>query len=346
MSGFSLGFRRVAHASRPGSRACLRRGAGIGTAALLALCALGPQARAADDWIDDEPRWIPSLRFGFDTFAYDTQSSVRNDVNPPRNEGTQESNTRRFQLQLGGELMGPIFAAIPGHPRAFVQAGTQFKPFSSDSIFDLGVGGNTETDIVQYQTSLANAKARFPNDPSAWPLEPDAFLGEGSEIDAEFQSLSWNAALGVAFTFPLADALLLELRPSIAYNLDRIEMSGGITTVLNTGQTTLIFVELPPPGPVNDSFQSVPVYQVFRGSASERVTQHSLGPGLELGVALFRSARPVRVSLYADLRFLWVLGDTTTEFSDSVGSYEVTRDRFGIRGGAGLRFSWVGFGAR
>jgi hypothetical protein len=54
----------------------------------------------------------------------------------------------------------------------------------------------------------------------------------------------------------------------------------------------------------------------------------------------------VRVSLYADVRFLWVISDRTTEFSDSVATYEVERDPFGIRGGAGLRFSWVGFGAR
>ena len=61
---------------------------------------------------------------------------------------------------------------------------------------------------------------------------------------------------------------------------------------------------------------------------------------------LFRELRPVRVSLYADARFLWVLGDRTTTFSDSVATYDVRRDGFGIRGGAGLRFSWVGLGPR
>jgi hypothetical protein len=312
----------------------------------VAACVLSQTGRAAEEWVDEEPRWIPSLRFGFDTFEYATQATVRNDLNPPRNAGTENSETRRFQFQLGGELMGPILDGLPGHPRLFAQAGTQFKPFSSNSVFDLGVGGDTETDINSFRIALANAKALFPNNPMNWPLVPDAFEGEGSEIDAEFQNFSWHAALGVGFTFPLADALLLELKPSIAYNIDRIDMTGSITTVRDTGQTELLLVERPPPGPGGDSFQSVPIFEIHRGNASEPITQHSLGPGFELGLVLFRSTRPVRVSLYADVRFLWVISDRTTEFSDSVATYEVERDPFGIRGGAGLRFSWVGFGAR
>jgi hypothetical protein len=323
----------------------LRR-AGLGAAALLALCVVGQTGRAAEEWVEEEPRWIPSLRFGFDTFQYGVKSSVQNDFNPPRNSGTDDSANQLFQFQLGGELMGPIFEGLPGHPRLFAQAGTQFKPFSSDRVFDVGVGGDTELDINDYRITLATAKALFPNNPMNWPPVPDAFEGEGSEIDAEFQDFSWHAALGVAFTFPLADALLLELKPSVAYNIDRIDMSGKITTVFDTGDTELLLVERPPAGPAGDSFQSVPIFEVHRGNASERITQHSLGPGFELGLVLFRSVRPVRVSLYADVRFLWVLGDRTTEFSDSLATYEVERDPFGIRGGAGLRFSWVGFGAR
>jgi hypothetical protein len=39
-----------------------------------------------------------------------------------------------------------------------------------------------------------------------------------------------------------------------------------------------------------------------------------------------------------------VSGSTTT-FADPAGvaTYSVTRDDFGVKGGGGLRFSWVGF---
>ena len=43
---------------------------------------------------------------------------------------------------------------------------------------------------------------------------------------------------------------------------------------------------------------------------------------------------------------LWLISDPTTTFSDPAGlaTYTVTRDEFGVRGGAGLRFSWKGLG--
>jgi hypothetical protein len=335
---FPVGFRLVAPLPPRRRRVSTRRGAGLGVAALLTLCLLGQGARADEEWVDEEPRWIPSLRFGFDTFEYDTQATVQNNLNPPRNAGTQNTTNRLFQFQLGGELMGPMFDA-PGHPRLFVQAGAQFYPFSSDSVFDVGTGGDVNSDISGFQQNLAQQKARNCVALDTCPLIPDSFDGEGSEIDSQFQNLSWNAALGVAFSIPLADALLLELRPSIAYNIDRIEMSGSITTVFDTGLTTLIPATV---GGVT-TLQEVPDLMAVFGQASDKVTQHSLGPGLELGLVLFRSTRPVRASLYADVRFLWLLGDRTTTFSDSVATYEVRRDPFAIRGGAGLRFSWVGF---
>jgi hypothetical protein len=336
-------FRLVAP---PSPRRARRSGwlAGPAAALLLALCSIGHGAWAEDEWVEEEPSWVPSLRFGFDTFEYSTQATVENTLNPPKNQGTQNSKQRLFMFQLGGELMGPMLGEFPGHPRLFVQAGVQFKPFSSDSIFQIGVDADPEKAVNDFQINLANAKARFPNTPDNWPLLPETFTGEGSTIDADFQNVSWSGALGVAFTFPVADSALLELKPSIAYNIDRIDMSGSITTVLDTGETKLIFVDLPGPG--RESFQSVPVLEVNRGAASTSVTQHSLGPGIELGLVLFRSSRPIRASLYADARFLWLLSSPNTSFSDSISSYSVHRDPFEIRGGAGVRFSWVGFGGR
>jgi hypothetical protein len=284
---------------------------------------------------DQEPRWIPSIDFGFDAFAYSAKASVENDLNPPAQEGAQSNSIVELPLRLGGELMGPSFEGLPGRPRLFVQGGVQFNPFSSDKIFKVGeLRGDTELDVfVQRSIYLADIAARcYERDPpNCYPIEAEQFQGQGSEMYTELQNPSWYAALGVAFGVPVADSLLLQVKPSIAYNVEQIDMTGKITTVVETD-------------PVNKMFE------VHRNTASASSTDHSLGLGIELALGLFRSSRPIRTSLYVDARFLWLLSDPTTEFSDpgptGFASFTVERDEFGIRGGAGVRLSWMGFGGR
>lgn len=327
-----------------------------GGALLLALCLRGPTAWAEGPPEDEEPRWIPSLHFGFETFDTDTKSMVENDINSPAQEGTGSNASRQLMTQLGGELMGPRFEGLPGRPRLFVQAGLQLNSLSDDKIFQVGdLRVDTELEIKKFQNirerdlardnlpvrggnGIADCLEQVP-EPTCLTAEPGDFEGQGSLINEDFQNPSWYAALGVAFDVPVAKSLLLQVKPSIAYNADRIDFSGRITTV----------VETEPVGEVPDherlgTDRGVPV--VHRGSASASTTHHSLGAGLELGLVLFRSARPIRTSLYADARFLWLLSDRTTTFSDSVASYGVRRDTFGIRAGAGVRFSWMGLGGR
>jgi hypothetical protein len=59
----------------------------------------------------------------------------------------------------------------------------------------------------------------------------------------------------------------------------------------------------------------------------------------------FRSIRPIRISVFAQVRALWLVSGTTTSFTDpdGIATYRVERDDLAFRGGAGLRFSWVGF---
>jgi hypothetical protein len=301
-------------------------------AALVALCLMG-QAGWAEP--APEPRWIPSIDFGFDTFAYSAQASVENDINPPEQEGTQTDPTVLLPFRLGGELMGPAFEGLPGRPRLFVQGGLQLKTFSSDKIFKIGeLGGDAETDVTGFRSIhsvrvAARCDVREALD--CWIGEPGQFEGQGSEIYAELQNPSWYAALGVAFSVPIADSLLFQVKPSIAYNVEEIDMTGRIATVVEID-------------PVNEMFE------IHRDAASASSTDHSIGVGIELALGLFRDHRPIRTSLFVDARFLWLISDSTTEFSSSspisFGSFTVERDEFGVRGGAGVRFSWMGFGER
>ena len=344
-------------------------------ALLLALCGVAHAAFAEEDWNAEEsgeqdwgahePSWIPSLSFGFDTFDYKTTNSVVNMVNPPFWQGVGTNSERELQLLTDGELMGPILAAWPGHPRPFASVGFQFSPFASDNIYQNGLlRGDAETDITQF-LSLLNSQVYRPaggngcldtTPPSCDTREPQDFDGQGSQIEAKFKT-SWHAALGAAFTFPMGESLLLQVKPSIAYNVDQIDMTGTITTVTENPSNTWVD-------------PNIPEYTIHRGGASSTATNHSLGPGLELAVALSRS-RPIRASLFVDTRFLWLLGNPTTSFSDSVqglsicrdsqpgpgavpgclaangdppvAHYSVRRDSFSFRAGAGVRLSWVGF---
>ena len=331
-AGFSIRCSRRVPAASPGRRRAGWNAAGRGGVALLLLCLMGQAAWAEDA---EEPGWIPSISLAFDTFAYNTDASAENHLNPPAQEGVQDNASNQLRYQLGAELMSPRLA-LPGRPRLFVQGGAELGAPSSDQIFEVGnLSGDPEEDIRSFRAAQGADRRLGCEDPPPTCLTAveGEFEGQGSTIEATITDPSWYAALGVAFEFPVASSLLLQLKPSAVYNVEKVDLSGQMTTVIETG---------PPTRPYRQTFD------VHRGAASDSTTDHSVGCGLELGLVIFRSVRPVTTSLYVNARFLWLLGDTTTTFSDPGGlaTFSVDREPFTIRGGAGLRFSWLGFGGR
>jgi len=288
------------------------------------------------------PRWIPSIETGFETFDYNTKAEVTNLINPPAWQTDQHEASRQLMYRIGGELMGPAFENLPGTPRLFAKGGAQFKTFSANEISgiaDPAVVGEPESSVTTYYLRGNLKGENLPTD----------FVGQGNIVNADFQDPSWYAALGVAFSFPIGENLLLQFRPSLQYSMEKIDMWGVLTTV---NETT-------PPGVVDpepDCGTAIPplpagtlpcnrIFTVYKSRADASTTDHSLGFGTEVAVALFRKVRPIRVSLYAEARFLWLLNGSTTSFRDDAGvaTYNVSRDNFGIKGGGGVRFSWVGF---
>jgi len=86
-------------------------------------------------------------------------------------------------------------------------------------------------------------------------------------------------------------------------------------------------------------------FTIFRSdSGRESRVYHHLGPRLELAFVLSREARPIRTTFYVEGSFLWLLGDRTERLADSSGiaRYSLERDETSLRGGAGIRFSWIG----
>jgi hypothetical protein len=290
-----------------------------------------PPAAAADDL--QEPSWIPSIEIGLETFDYNVDTTVVNQINPPSWQGNQSEAERQTMFRIGGELMGPMFEDLPGRPRLFAKGGIQVRLFSSDDIFGDGnpvVPLQPKRGLIQYNT----------NGLSAFDL-PSFFEGQGSEVTGQFQDPSWYAGLGVAFSVPFGTNWLVYLKPSVQYSMEKIDLSGALTTVDEPIPRVDPFpcgVKLSDPPCIRDFF-------IYRSGSDTSTTDHSVGMGLEIAMVPFRNVRPIRVSLYAEARFLWLVSGSTTSFADSggVAAYSVTRDDFGIKGGGGLRFSWMGF---
>jgi hypothetical protein len=307
---------------------------------LLALCLTGQIARAQGERFGEEPGWIPSINVGFETFASSTTSSVENHLNPPAQEGSQSNSSQQLLAEIGGELMAPRFEWLPGRPRLFAQGGVGLNTFSSNEIFRIGdVAGDTELDIAIFQGRRAFqlsidrlprpggngiADCLEPTPPTCLTADAGDFEGQGSEISAKLQAPGVDAGLGLAFDVPVGRSLLLQVKPSVAYNFQRVDFSARIKTVIETD-------------PVNE------VFEIHQAGASTSSNDHRLGMGLELGLALFRSHVPIRTSLYLNTRLLWLLSDPTVTFSDPIATYRVQRETFEVRGGAGVRFSWMGF---
>lgn len=188
--------------------------------------------------------------------------------------------------------------------------------------------------------------------------------GNGSQVNVKLGDVSWYAGLGIGFDIPIGESLLLQLKPSIAYQGEPVKLSGQLVTT-TIDEIPVSFTCRPNKNcPFGTDF-ATQQFAVWRGPSSSDLVDHHLGLGLELDLGLSRSSWPVRASLFVDTRLLWLVSDPTTTFSNPVGernllgpravdsvttptdfpvaSYRVTRDEFEVRGGAGVRFSWVGF---
>jgi hypothetical protein len=290
-----------------------------------------------------EPSWIPSIEVGLETFDYNVDTTVVNQINSPSWDGTQKEAERQTMFRFGGELMGPMFENLPGRPRLFAKGGVQIRLFSSDDLFRNGVSIEElqRVDVPIAERQPERDMARYIRSGYNGLILPGEFSGQGGAVNARCQDPSWYAGLGVAFSVPIGINRLLYVKPSVQYSMEKIFLSAALTTVDEP-------VPRLDPSPCGTRATSPPCTREFfvhRSSDNTRITDHSVGAGLEVALVPFRNIRPIRVSLYAEARFMWLVSDSTTRLADTngVATYSITRDDFGIKGGGGLRFSWMGF---
>lgn len=314
----------------------------FGMLAALVICG---SASAEEHEAPPEPNWILSLEAGLEGFDFESDGSIDGVL-----DGTIDN--RQLIFELGGEIAGPALKSTPGRPRLFLGGGIGLPIDANISALDVGDPENDvnpEQDIEGYlrQLDAAVSSAIRPCRETPRPCpEPllEEFKGQGADIRIDLDTPTWYGNLGASFDFPVFADALVQVRPSLAYRGEKVDMAGRLTRA-NLDEFDL---NIPPGGCDRTDPCTVPPtadFSIFRSrTGSKSRIYHHLGPRLELGVALSRSARPIRTTLYLQGTVLWLVSDRSKTLvgSDGIGSYSVRRDEISFRGGAGIRFSWLG----
>jgi hypothetical protein len=257
-----------------------------------------------------------------------------------------------YIMTLGGELAGPPMNAIPGRPRLILGGGAGFALPTADRLIEEGEPASAsepERSIEGYESrlDLAISRRNCLGNPNTNPPRPENcprldvmdLDGQGSDIRLSFETVTWHAKVGASFDLPALEDAAVQIRPSIAYRGERVKLQSRLTTV------TLDQFVLPPDN-TGTAIVDTTIHRSRPGA--KNAVHHHLGPSLELGYVLSRSARPIRTTGFFHASYLWLLSDPTEEFADSggVATFRVRRESSTFRGGVGVRFSWLGLGSR
>jgi hypothetical protein len=294
-----------------------------------------PAAESEEEALS-EPAWIPSFEMGFEAYNYDADTTITNLGDPPLYSKTDTGGVGWIVFRIGGELMGPVFEDLPGRPRFFVQGGLGFAAGTDNHLFEFG----DPDDPLEPEGGVSRY---FNGGPRGRDL-PFEFEGQGSWLDADLQDPSWYAGLGIAFSVPTTTGLSFSIKPSIQYSAEDVGFEGKLKVVDETSAPGTVDPELC--GPNNDPPTPLceRTFAVRESRHAFDRSDHSIGPGLEVAMA-FPSARRMRISLFAQVRTLWLVSKKTSSSTDldDLARYSVERDGFSVRGGVGVRLSWMGF---
>lgn len=294
----------------PGRRCTRIRGL-LASAVLVALA--GP-ASAGDGEIDSDEIWLPSLAASFELF----DEEATGEVGPPPGGRFRDAGAERDTvtgIRLGTDLMAPELSGKLEDFRLLVGAGVQLD-------LDQEVPAQQAGDVLrrdQPDTDVEKANGAVNPAPVA------SFKGQGSEVSASHELPAWWLQLGVAYTIPWFTDARVRLKPSIEYFGEEIRVKGR--HVVATDRSPLL-----------------PRFAVERRRGAETQVFHNLGPAFELEVVL-KDSGWLTLSAFAQLRYLWAVGDRELTFRDDADQtvqFKYRRPANSFRGGAGVRLGWRG----
>ncbi|MBW2292061.1 MAG: hypothetical protein JRG89_15320 [Deltaproteobacteria bacterium] len=281
-----------------------------------------PAASQAQDFDDQNEKWIPSVTFAVTVHDEDMDYVADNSINF---DFSGNSSRTMASLRFGGELMSPVFEDLPAKPRFFGFAGVLWSTPGN------GLGGdNHATESVEdyRDVNLGAAVRVFERQEFTTPGRAktvEDFEGQGNTIRGRQLHNAWFLGVGSVFSFPMS-GFTVRLRPSLEYVGEEVSTEGAFT--LLTEPTDNVFI-------------------IHNGLLEDTEVHHSLGPGFELEFVNHLTSN-VTLAFFTQTRFLWIVNDnkTTLRGRDGDGNpvtYSVERNRFNFRGGVGFRFGFRDF---
>ncbi len=265
------------------------------------------EARAASD----EPSWTPYAEFGFDSGEEITGATVVSSVGAG-STGSNSSDPTRLRFAAGA--LTPSWTSLAGQPRLFFQGGVDFHAAGSERAIEVGRIGVPEDAIAR--------------------------LTLNSNINNDAEDIAGQGAIystGVHWTCMECGARRRLYSPrALGRWIHSTEALGCIRGRASAYR-----------GAAHASLRTVGERLL---SSTAPWLARILGPTTGLVSAeksswSFSRVNAFEMSAFANVRYLWLLGGRSTEFSDSTGiaRFEWRGDANVLRGGLGFRVGWTGF---
>jgi hypothetical protein len=321
------------HIPAPGRYALVSRFASA------ALCGAFWLAIAAPILADEEQKegWVPSFALFFDMFGNRAEGAIApSDVMQPPIATTcgidnqdlwgcpqsptqvtfpTHGNDTDVVPMVGGslELMTPSLIDEYLAPRLFAHADG-----AATFGFERNLAGERKPDTFVAEPPV----------PPQFDIFERSVIGQGSRAVIQVERWVFGAGLGVAFTANVLERTI-RVKPSFEYFMHDLDMKGSVRRAVKQ----------------RDPASSLDDFRLIALAASDTVTLHALGAGLEVEADAGRLG-PIMTSLFVmgrGYRYTGNLNHTlsdTNDFGESAKwSYDI--DPWLWRAGLGIRFRWV-----
>ncbi len=289
---------------------------------LLWILAAGPSFAAGSS--DENDRWVPSLAL---TLGFTTQlhkGSVSS-LQPNGFGGFQQfrdpdRNRKNLNsIHVGGlvEIQTPSLPIPIVHPRFFF--GGEVVNVSSQRR-SIARDGNPQPKLIE---------------PATINFLDLAITGQGSATTSDMDTAQFGAHVGMSFPIELGD-WLVSIKPSARYLNQEVQFRGIVSD-----------------GDRADKVSGVPPTRVVLIQGAEKLTVHSVGPGLEIEIAA-GGVRSLAASLFISGGAYRVLSNREVSFTSTardnlfnrryVGTWNAEIDPWIYRANVGMRIKWTGLG--
>ncbi len=268
----------------------------------------------AEPNLDGPDLWIPSLSIGFLMHVQDQDARVISGL------GANSANSTTDGLASPGfrfdvSLATPALFESELEPRIFAQVGAQvileeeFTAYRSIDSYSPGLSPPVPSAVIGANCGISEN-----------PFDPITGCTIRNRVETQINS-QWYVGTGFQIVIP-AWQRQVRLRTAVDYLGQSFSMTGTTSRdIQGRGETVYS-------SPVSSS------------------TTHAVGASLQ-GDALVYRWRDLRVSLFLETRFAWIVSGGQQVFSTvdsdpaNLTTYSIEPDPFIAQGGGGIRFSWL-----